>query len=90
MLSRACQSGPDVLRRYDRATDTLLLALHHPTARHRCGEVVWNASEAVNGRPPFPDWSAPSSTAELTPRTRAALTVRALRSPSNPPLSPPR
>ena len=75
ILAQECRAGrPDVLRHYDSATDTLLLATYQPTARHRCGEVVWNASDAVNSRPPFPQWSAPESTDEFTPRTGTAVT----------------
>jgi len=74
VLSRACLSQPEVLHFYDRTADQLLVALYHPTARHRCGEKVWNATQAISTRPPFPNWSAPESTAELTPRTRDAMT----------------
>jgi len=72
VLSRSLLSSPDVLKVYDKATDCLLVAVYHPTARHRCGEIVWHARDTVNDRPPFPKWSAPEAQGVLTPRSLKA------------------
>jgi hypothetical protein len=72
VLSRAMLSSPDVLKLYDKSTDSLLIAIYHPTARHRCGEVSWHAKDSVNVRPPFPQWLPPDTHGVLTPRSLKA------------------
>ena len=47
VLAKAMMSEPDSLRRYHTETDSLLLALHHPTAKGRVGQKIWKAEDKI-------------------------------------------
>ena len=72
VLARAMMSEPDSLKTYHPETDSLLLALHHPTAKGRVGQKIWKAEEKVRHRLPFNEWRV-SPRLNMTPRTQEAV-----------------
>jgi len=71
VLESAMMSSPEMLRSYHPSTDTLLLALHNPTAKGRVGQKLWNPASFVRHRVPFNDWRI-SPRLDATPRTKEA------------------
>ncbi len=71
VLAAAMMPEPAVFRRYHAATDTLLLALHNPTARGRVGQRLWKPEGQIRHRPPFNEWRI-SPRLNATPRTQSA------------------
>ena len=49
-------SSPEILRTYHPSTDSLLLAVHNPTAKGRVGQSIWKPANFVRHRVPFNDW----------------------------------
>ena len=72
------------LQSYYAPTDELLLIAHQPTARGRCGQVVWDPT--LGARPSYAGWHANAKRSDdkidvhdngfLTPRSTAARSAR--------------
>ena len=71
VLSNAMLSSPEILRTYHPASDSLLLALHNPTAKGRVGQKFWKPTKQIRHRLPFNDWRL-SPRLDATPRTLEA------------------
>ena len=71
VLSKSMISDPEVLCTYHPPSDSLLMALHNPTARGRAGQKFWKPAKQVRHRPPFNEWRL-SPRLDATPRTLEA------------------
>jgi len=88
VLAAEMANEPAVLAGYYAPTDELLLVLHQPTARGRCGQQLWDAAACVGARPTYARWSADAPRDEtgrvrvgdeasfFSPRTLDAQTAR--------------